>query len=213
VLVVPDDTDHVAATIVEPLSCVFNGQEYLDIGAGDSVLIYGTGPIGVMHGLLARAAGAAPIMITDVRPERLKLAEQFGFDAYIGPEDDVAARARALTGGDGPDVVITACPSGEAQMQAIELVATHGRVSLFGGLPKDRSKIQFDSNKVHYKEISVFGSFASHSIQYLKCMKLIDSGGVDVSRIITHTFDLDHIADAFAAAAGTDALKVVVTMA
>jgi L-iditol 2-dehydrogenase len=210
VLPIADSVDAAQATLVEPLSCVFNGQEFLRIGPGDSVLIFGAGPIGVMHGLLAKAMGAGCVMISELRPERLNAARKFGFTAYIGAEDDAEKAVMKYTDGEGPDVAITACPSGEAQMLALKLVAAGGRVSLFGGLPKDHSSIQFDSNKVHYKEVGVFGAFASNSIQYLKCMKLIASGVVDVSALVTHKFKLDRILEAFETARASDALKVVV---
>ncbi len=82
-------------------------------------------------------------------------------------------------------MAIVAASSGSAQEQALELLAPQGRMSLFGGLPKDKPTITFNSNIVHYKEIGVFGVFASHASQYEEAAKLIYTQRVKAKDLIT----------------------------
>ena len=211
-LPMPDGLRFDHATLVEPLSCCVNGQEYLNIQIGDVVVVFGAGPIGAMHVLLAKARGAGKVIWVELLKSKLELAtSRIDVDvAIIGEEEDVDARIMEETDGAGADVCITACPAGAAQEQALRLTAKQGRVSLFGGLPKDRSVIKFDSNIVHYKEISVFGAFASHANQYMQAMALIATGAVDAEKLITSRWALNQIPEAIESAGTGKELKMVV---
>jgi L-iditol 2-dehydrogenase len=92
------------------------------------------------------------------------------------------------------------------------MAAKRGRISFFAGLPKDDPCIRLDSNIVHYKEVSIFGAFASHRLQYEKALELISSGMIDARKFVTHTFLLENIEEAFATAKRGEGLKVVVTL-
>jgi L-iditol 2-dehydrogenase len=211
-LKLPPDTDPVEASLIEPLSCVINGQEYLNVGIGETAVVVGAGPIGCMHGMLARVKGAGRVILSDVSPERLKIAEKFGFDEVIDASSvDTVERVMELTGGFGAEVVIVACSVNKAQEDALRMTAKKGRISFFGGLPKDRPIVQFDSNLLHYREISVYGAFASHAIQYYQAMRLIASGKFNARDFITHRFKLDDIVEGIKTAKSAVGLKAVVT--
>ena len=97
----------------------------------------------------------------------MNLAKRVQADYYINSaEKNLKDEVLTITDGLGADVIIVAASSGSAQEQALEMIAPQGRISLFGGLPKDKPAIQFNSNTVHYKEIGVFGVFASNASQY-----------------------------------------------
>ena len=121
-------------------------------------------------------------------------------------EDIVAAE----TNGIGPSVIITAAPSGQAQEQAIAMAAPGGRVSFFGGLPKDKPMIQVDSNVVHYKELILAGANGSSPAQNKEALALIASGAVPVADLITHRLPLDQVQDAISAVTSGEANKVVI---
>ncbi|HHY99081.1 MAG TPA: alcohol dehydrogenase catalytic domain-containing protein [Firmicutes bacterium] len=211
VIKIPDSLPFNEATLVEPLSCCINGQAYLNIGLGDKVLIIGAGPVGYMHVALAKAQGATKVMLANRSEERLKIAGEFGVDRAIPlGKEDLEKVVMEETDGNGADVVIVACSSGKAQEDAVKVAARQGRISLFGGLPRDNPYINFNSNTVHYKEIAIFGAFGSFNRQYRQALELITSKRIDASRFITATYPLEKITEALEMAEKGKRLKVVV---
>jgi L-iditol 2-dehydrogenase len=200
-----------AAALTEPLACVLNGQEIAGVGEGDEVVILGAGPIGCLHVRLARARGARSVTLIDVNQLRLDLAARSEPDAMInGSEEDAVETVRKLTDGRGADVVITATGAGPAQEQALEMAARRGRISLFGGLPRDKPIIRFDSNLVHYRELFVVGAYGSAPRHNRDALGLISSGDVVVDDLITHRLPLDAVEEGIGTVTTGEGLKVVV---
>jgi len=200
------------ASVAEPLACVLNAQRLIHVGSGDTVLVMGAGPIGCLHIRLARALGASKVFLADINGGRLKLsAEVVKPDRAIDmSQEDLEAIVLEETNGIGPSVIITAAPSGQAQEQAISLAAPGGRISFFGGLPKDKPMIMVDSNVVHYKELVVAGANGSSPAQNKEALELIASGAVPVADLITHRLALEHVTDAIDAVTSGEAIKVVI---
>ena len=208
---IPDHVPFEEASLTEPLACVLNGQELAQVGEGDAVVILGAGPIGCLHVRLARARGASTVVLVDVNQGRLDLAARAEPDAMIdSTKDDPIDAIRKMTDGRGADVVITATGVGQAQEQALEMTAPRGRISLFGGLPKDDSTIRFDSNLVHYGEISVFGAYGSAPRHNREALSLIADGKVRVDDLITHRMPLADVHKAIETVISGDGLKVVI---
>jgi len=186
------------------------------VGEGDDVLVMGAGPIGCLHVRLARAAGARTVVLADVNGQRLErssglVAPDASVDLSTDEDGSRLARAvRDLSEGRGPSVVITAAPAAAAQERAIELAAPQGRISFFGGLPKDAPYIRCDSNIVHYRELMLMGANGSSPDHNRRALALIASGAVPVADLITHRFGLEDVTAAIAAIGGGDAIKVVV---
>jgi L-iditol 2-dehydrogenase len=213
ILEVPGKLDFPEISMIEPLSCCVNGQEYLNIHQGDSAVIIGAGPIGCMHAELARAKGAGPVILADVSEIRLELAKRFKGVALVNSvNEDLIKKVMGLTGGKGADVVIVACSVNLAQEQALAMVRKKGRISFFAGLPKDNPYIRLDSNIVHYKEVSIFGAFASYRKQFEEAADFISQGKIDAKKFITHKFPLDKIVEAIETAKSGRGLKIVVQM-
>ncbi len=209
---IPDGLSFDEASVAEPLACALNAQRLVNVGAGDTVLVMGAGPIGCLHIRLARALGASKVMLADINGGRLKLsADAVKPDRAIDMStEDIEAIVASETGGIGPSVIITAAPSGQAQEQAISMVAPGGRVSFFGGLPKDKPLIQVDSNVVHYKELILAGANGSSPAQNKEALELIASSAVPVADLITHRLPLDQVEDAIHAVTSGEAIKVVI---
>lgn len=208
---VPEHVPFEQASLTEPLACVLNGQELAQVGEGDAVVVLGAGPIGCLHVRLARARGARLVVIADVNQARLDLAARAEPDAAIdSTKDDPIDAIRKMTDGRGADVVITATGAGQAQEQALEMTAPRGRISLFGGLPKDDSTIRFDSNLVHYGELSVFGAYGSAPRHNREALSLIADGRVRVDDLITHRMPLADVDRAIETVISGDGLKVVI---
>jgi L-iditol 2-dehydrogenase len=158
---------------------------------------------------LARARGAARVFLVDINPERLAHAA-----ALVKPDatvsTDVVEAVGKLTDGRGADVVITAAASGRAQEQAIAMAARQGRISFFGGLPKDDPVIACDANLVHYRELTIVGANGSSPAHNAEALRLIASGEVPVADLITHRLGLDQTLDAFGIVARGEAIKVTI---
>jgi len=107
-------------------------------------------------------------------------------------------------------VVLTACPSPEAQVDAIAMAKNRARVNFFGGLPKDKSNVTLDTNLIHYKELFVMGAHGCVPRHHRQAVDLIASGAVDMPRYISHRFPLEEIAEAFAMSESHAGLRVVV---
>lgn len=209
---VPADLPSEEACLVEPLSCCVNGQEYLGIEVGDRVVIYGAGPIGLMHMELARASGATHVTLIDIAGERLRKADEvFGIDRIIDSTvEDPEEVVMAETDGRGADVVICAAPAHAVFEQALRICAIRGRISYFASLSKADPVIKFDANLLHYKEIGLFGAFASYAAQYQRAADLVAARKVDMRKFVTHRFPIDRIHEAFSVAKSGEGFKVVV---
>jgi L-iditol 2-dehydrogenase len=153
------------------------------------------------------------VIISEPSPTRRQLAQSFRMEALIDPSsEDVVASVRKLTGGLGADIVICANPVAATQTQAVELVRKAGKVILFGGLPKAAPLATLDANRIHYGEITVVGSFSYHPRFHAQAIDVLRRNLIPVEALVTHTFPLAAIAQAFTTAAGGEALKVMVAI-
>ena len=199
------------AALAEPIACVVNGQEFLHIGPGDTVAIFGSGFIGCMHAELARMSGAHTVIMIEPNASRAEAAHALiPFSSLVVPGAmDLYAEVKRLTEGRGADVLITACPVGQAQADAVALSAKRGRISLFGGLAKETTGF-LDSNIVHYKELSIHGVHASTPRQNRNVMEWIAAGRLNVRKYITKMYALVEIEQALRDLQSQSVFKAVV---
>lgn len=210
VINIPDEMTFEEAALIEPLSCVYNGLSLLSVGATDVVLIFGAGPIGLMHAALVKVAGARLVIVADIVDARLEVARALGADCTVNPlNHDIVERVRELTEGHGADVVITACGSAEAQAQALEVAAVFGRVSFFAGLPGG-GKCEVDTNLIHYKQLMVTGSTRSTNHHFRVCMDLAARKRLDLASLVSSRVPLAELMSALDATARSGGLKTLV---
>lgn len=211
---VPPGTAPHLATQADPLSNVINGQEILDVQLGDVVVVIGSGPIGCMHAHLALLRGASRVVMFDVADNRLRLARTVfpeGTVSFHNASGDAAVDVvMDATAGCGAERVIVACSSHDAQQDALRMAGRQATVLYFGGLPKSRPTIEFDSNILHYREVRVAGSYGANLRQMGAALAMIASGRIPMDRIVTHRFPLSHTAEAFGVLDAGAALKAVV---
>ncbi len=199
------------ACLIEPFSCVVNASRAVRIQPGETALVFGAGPIGLMHVMLAALCGASRVICADMQPERLTLAAALGATSVVDPSrEDVREHVMAATDGRGADVAITACSVAAVQEEAIGLLAPLGRLCLFGGLPKDGSHVRLDTNLIHYKQLVVTGVTGGAPRDFRAAMAMVAAGRVPIDRVISHRFPLSDMAAAYEAAMGGDAMKVVI---
>lgn len=209
---IPDGLSFAEASVAEPLACVLNGQELARVGEGDDVIVVGSGPIGCLHVRLARSRGARRVFLADLNRSRLDAAADLVKpDATICSGDtDIIQAVLDLTDGRGVDVAITAAAAGVTQEQALQYTARQGRISFFGGLPKDNPIIACDSNLVHYRELTIVGANGSSPQHNKTALDLIASGAVPVDDLITHRLPLDGALDALQIVSAGEGIKVTI---
>lgn len=206
---IPDSISDKAASVVEPIACAVNAQNYLKIEPGDNVLIYGSGFLGCIHAELALMQGAAKVIVAEISESRRAQVKQFVPSVEVIDSGDAGYmdKVREIAGG-GVDVVITACPAGITHRQGLELLYKNGRISLFGGLP-GTDNYHLDSNLIHYKELGVFGAHASTVAQNKQALEAVVSGRLNVEKYIT-PFAFDDVKEAFQSVVTEHAVKAVI---
>jgi threonine 3-dehydrogenase len=176
---------------------------------GSTVLVLGCGPIGCFAIGVARAAGASLVIASDLNPKRLELARAMGAQITLNPtHDDVVARVRELTGGEGVDLVceMSGHPSGHAQALAAARIG--GRVNLLG-TPSRTTEVDF-AREVIFKGLTLYGVTGRKMYQtWHQMLRFLRAGQVDPRPVITHRFPLEQIADAIQVIKDGQAGKVI----
>lgn len=201
----PEDLSFEEAAFLEPLSCVIHGLRSVRLKAGDSVLIMGTGPIGLLHLFLLKKKGMR-VAITARKREKLGIARQSGADLSI-EKNDLEQAVKDFTHGLGFDVVIECTGQLEVWRTSINYVRRGGTVILFGGV-KSGTEICYDTHRLHYDEINIKGVFHFTPDDVRKATEIL--GGIKASRLITGRFSLSEIASAFERLSGGEGLKYAI---
>lgn len=200
-----------AVALAEPLACALRGSTACRVAEGDVVVVYGGGPIGLLHVALAKLAGAAIIVVVEPNPERRRRTLDWGASvACAGGGAEVKDALAGAGSAVGADVVVVAAPVPEAQQEALQLAAPAGRVNFFAGLPRDRSWVEVDTNLVHYKELVVTGTTASNNDACRAALELVVDGRVPTEALIEARLGLGSANEAFELAGSGQVLKVVV---
>jgi len=200
------------ATMIEPLNTCLKGVRLAGVQTGDTVVVIGQGPIGMLFTQLARIAGAK-VIATDMIASRRDAALQMGANLALDPSSDIISAAVAeLSEGRGADTVVVAVPSTEVVPGAFELLRPAGRVLLFAHT-RLNDPMAVDAGAICMQEKALIGSYSSDITLQDKCADLIFSRKVDVRPLLTHRFDLGRIADAvdYASRPRDGSLKILVT--
>jgi L-iditol 2-dehydrogenase len=200
-LLVPEDVALEHAALTEPLACVVRGLEESGAGAGDSVIVIGAGPIGLMFMNVAALAGVDVIAVVK-REDQMEAARMFGARQVLRIEADeaseqVAERARGLTpDGRGADVVIEAVATPATWEQAVAMVRKGGVVNFFGG-PPSGTVVGLDTNRLHYGDITLKASFHHTPATCRTAFELIASGRLKAADYITGSASLGEVPQVF----------------
>lgn len=212
-LSIPDHLPFEHAALAEPLACVVRGMEEVPIHSGETVIVLGTGPIGLMFIRLCHLAGAR-VLAVGRRQERLQIAEALGAsEVYdVGKTPAVIETLKARTeGGRGADKVIEAVGLPEAWEMAIAMARKAATVSLFGGCPAN-THVKIDTHRIHYEELTLKGTFHHTPSTFRTALRLLAEGSVPAKVFLQHyapLVDLPQILACFAK--GTfPAIKVVI---
>lgn len=203
----PDGMTYVEAAMIEPLACVVLGQRRAAIGKNHSVLVIGAGISGLMHILTAKAEGAS-VVTTDINDNRLNKALEFGADYVFNAGKYSAEELRKVNNGMLAERVIVCAGVQQAVDNATSSVDRRGKI-LFFAVPN--ADICLPSMRFWRDEISVAFSYGAAPEDLKTAMALIESGRVDVKKMITHTLPLSAIQEGFRLVSGAEeSLKVVI---
>jgi L-iditol 2-dehydrogenase len=200
-----------AGSLVEPTACCIRAIRKSGIKAGNSVAVFGTGPVGLTHLQLLKLYGMAPIFAIDILETRRQIASKFGADQTLNPiDDDVRERVKAETDGRGADYAIVATGSPKAIEQATNSVRKGGKVILFGA-PARGTLVSLDISQLFLHEIALQSSYSTTETEMGTALDLIDTGRIKLSRMITHRLPLERIEEALHLAEnGKESVKVII---
>jgi L-iditol 2-dehydrogenase len=190
----PPQLSFAEAAFLEPLACVVHGMRGLNIKKGDSVLIIGTGPIGLLHLLMAKLKGAR-VMITGLERERLETARHIGADTVTLPSL-LVENIKTATSGHGFDYVFECTGQVEVWENAVNYTRRGGTIILFGGC-KQGTIASYDTYRIHYDEITLKGIFHFTPADVREAYKLLSSRAINVSPLISGNYPLEKIREPF----------------
>lgn len=196
------------AALVEPLSCVYNGQELMGVRPGDDVLIIGMGPIGIMHIMVAKLLGAGKIFVNDLNEQRIAKAKELFPEVY--PIFGDVKEKLTVYGQKGVDICIIAAPAAEAQAQSVHYMNMNGRLLFFGGLPDHKKVVPIDTNVLHYKQLRIQCCTKQSVWSYRLCAKLVDDKRIPLEKIMSDVYPIDDFKKAMDNAAAAKGLKHVI---
>lgn len=184
-------------TLVEPLACVLNGVSHLKLHASSRVLIVGSGPMGALFALLFKARGI-PCAVIEPAPLRRKMVASWGIEAYEPGAEGIGSY----------DNVVIAVNKAELFDQYLRGVSDAGTVLMFSGLKKEET-VTLDSQSIHYREVTVTGSFGYALPQFREALELIKAHRETFEKVITHRLPLEEGQKGFDLLAAGEAFKII----
>jgi L-iditol 2-dehydrogenase len=208
----PEIVSNVEGALVEPLAVGLHATEQGGVKLGDTVVIYGSGCIGLVTLLSSKARGASKVIVVDILENRLKTAKKLGADYVINSaEEDPLKAIEAITEGKGAHVVIDAAAAEATVKQTVDVLKTGGTIVLIGMTAKD--EVPFNFMKLMNKE-GTFKTIFRYRNLYPVAINAIASGTINVKGIVSHEFSFENTKEAFDFVVNNakDVVKAVIRM-
>lgn len=212
VLKIPDSMSFDKAAMIEPLACCVRSWNKFSFQKNDSIAVFGVGPTGMMHVMLAKSNEFGRIFCLDVNDFRLEFAKKFDItDAINSSDSNRKQKILDQTNNHGVDIAIVATGNLDALKDAIEFVRKGGIVMIFG-VPSKGATTDLDLSVLYSKEISLLTSYAASDADTKQALELIESSKIDVEKLITHRYQIIDTQKAFEHAhSGSDSMKIIIT--
>ena len=208
VVPLPDDLDYATAALTEPLACCLHGLDAINVQAGDSLLIIGDGPMGLLQAMLGREMGASPIMLSGMTPQRLQFARNL-VDVVVDVSAMDLAEAVKQTFPDGVDKIMVSVANAGVAETAVSLVRKGGAINFFAGMPRNTT-IPLDISHLHYNEVKLTGTFGFAPDDFHRALDLLASGKLAVAGFVTDHAALADVKEALIAASRYEGIKTVI---
>ncbi len=197
------------AAFAEPLACAILGVDRARVSSGQTVVIFGHGPLGCLLAMVA-ASQKARVIIVGKAGWRLERVRALGLGSCIdATAGDVLQALRDATDGRGADVAVDATGRPEVWEQAVAATGRGGSVLFFGGCAPGTS-IQLDTRRVHYEELTLVGAFHHTPALIRRAVELLSAGTVMPDGLLTHRMKLHDVREALALMTRGEALKVLI---
>jgi len=204
------DTDLLHAALTEPLACVLRSIKKAQIQPGDTLVILGGGVMGILHTILARGHGAN-VIVSEPDARRREEALKFGANHALDPlAGDFVENIKALSGGRGADVIIVAMSVIKAMQEAIGALAKSGRLLVYARMFPKGETVAIDPNLLHDNEIVLTGTISQSIEDFQQSAEMISSGAIDLGPVISATYPIDQVKEAFEAAIDLSTYRIVV---
>ena len=194
------------AVFAEPLSCVVNATQKLKVQPGESVVVLGAGPIGLLFTRMFKASGAGKIIVSEPSQYRAKYAYNSGATRVVNPLKENLEKIVKEETIIGSDVIVDAV--GTLFEETMGIVHRGGRFLLFGQNSKAKSTIV--QNDITQRELTIMGSYID-KYTFPTAIKIIETGVLNLEELITHRFPLKDIHKGIEAMRNREAIKVVIT--
>lgn len=203
----PPGLDLRYAALVEPTAVAVHDVGRANVQPGEKVVVIGSGPVGVLIGLVAQSAGA-DVVILELDPFRRGIAEQAGLRALDAAAEDVAASIDAWTDGAGADVAFEVSGSAGGITTAVQVLAVRGRLTLVG---IHSAKREMDLHRFFWRELVLVGARLYGREDFESAVELVANGSIPADLLISRIEHLDHAAEAFAALeSGAGVMKILI---
>ena len=204
----PDGVSDQEGALIEPLAVAVHALDFAGLKPGETAVILGAGPIGLLIAQVARAFGARSLLVVETQASRLRLAAGMGFTVIDASKCDAVEEVRRLTGNAGADVTFDAAGVPATAGQVIPLTGIKGRIIMVA-IHKKPAEVAF--RDLAYREISVFGTRIYAKGNFETAIGLAAAGKVDLKSMVTHVLPMDDAIRAFDIAQNDkEACKVLV---
>ena len=206
VIKLPETMSYQDGVLIEPINVGAGVVKYAEPKTSDVAVVLGAGTIGLGTVVNLKAKGVSRILVTDISEKRLQAARELGADLVLNPaKEDVVKRVMEETSGKGADIVVETAGKPVTFLQSIDMVRRGGKI-MMAGLYEE--PVEFNPNLLVLKAVRTIGCSDAHFAESFELMK---AGKVKDKQVVTHTFPLDRINEAFETAINTkESIKVMI---
>ncbi|MGI9011764.1 MAG: zinc-binding dehydrogenase [Nitrososphaeraceae archaeon] len=192
----PDSMSFEEGSMLEPLACCIRGWKKISFVKGDSVLIFGIGPIGILHAMLAKIYGASAIYCIDINQNKVEYCKKMNLGICINGKTSEIDSYINLNDKSSPDVIIIATSDMSVLCKSIDIIKKGGTILIFGE-PQKEIKANIDINTIYSKEVKIITTYAATTKEIHEALRIITNMEIDVNKIITHRYSIAESKDAF----------------
>ena len=206
----PDSMSFEEGSMIEPLACCIRGWNKISFVKGDSVLIFGIGPIGILHAMLAKIYGASAIYCIDINQNKVDFCKKINLGICINGLTSEIDNLVNLNDKLRPDLIIIATSDMSVLCKSLDIIRKGGTILLFGE-PQKEIDVNVDIGKLYSKEVKIITTYAATNKEINKALQLITKMEIDVNKLITHRYSIADSKDAFEKVHGkNDVIKAVI---
>ncbi|MBI3115892.1 MAG: alcohol dehydrogenase catalytic domain-containing protein [Thaumarchaeota archaeon] len=210
VIKLPNELSYEDGSFIEPLGCCIRALDKVRAENFSSALVYGAGPVGLLHLKLLKERGVRDVAVADVSELRLSYAKKSGADLIFDPrKTDRREEVLSSYNGGGPELVVVATGNVAALQEALSTLVKGGTLLLFGAPPRDAT-FNFEIASFFIRGISLVASYSASEKETNSAARMLAESTIRVSDLVTHKFSLERASDAFAAAREQKCMKALV---